>query len=616
MINKIKYFLQIFSLLSGIVLVLVLGVACGSHNTQHSEQSSSLSNLETSEVTTCTPTPVIEDVSMTIEQVFEKENLIVVPGLANTVVLGSTGIADIEGDLASVEYSNNKSKVAMLFETHGSEENYLVFFDGVSAQDIASDVVSFRISGDGSAIAYLSDSNEKRELYIYQCDSGESTLVSESAGPLFALSPNGHAIAFMQYTKSGSEEKWTLISYVLGEDQVPLGESMYPVALTDDGMLVYAINLRTNETHKVANADFVVYNQGNPVTLSVSFYNLTSWLYFNRDCTEVLFSDEAGILISQNGDEAIALESDVCLSDLSYAVKADESYFEEVPTFEYLSFRTAYSGTETLNNLLLAIRNQNSVGGYLWCVLEENKGVRLTKIQDDCRYDQAGSSILANNWMNEEDVLIYIESISDSLTSSGYNPDSEKHIIPYVAMDYLLSSSQTIYYDSGRGPEDNRINGARTDEMSAIYSGTDTKPVCISASGVWMDKFSREGEPDIIYYLEYTEPESFDNENEYISWFYYDLYMIEDVSGAVPVLIAENVGEFGCGEYGVYYLALNQVSPEIVMHFRDDPNDLFYSDPDHPSEADISDRNDLYYSADGTTFTQVATIEKQYWFGG
>jgi hypothetical protein len=92
--------------------------------------------------------------------------------------------------------------------------------------------------------------------------------------------------------------------------------------------------------------------------------------------------------------------------------------------------------------------------------------------------------------------------------------------------------------------------------------------------------------------------------------------MIEDVPDAVPVLIAENVGEFGCGEYGVYFLALNQVSPEIVMHFRDDPNDLFYSDPDHPSEADISDRNGLYYSADGTTFTQVAAIEKQYWFGG
>lgn len=625
MVKTKTIFYRILSIIACILLLFPFGVACDSRSFQTSEQTTLKPSIETSQTMTLAPTPTVKEEEITIQQVYEKENLIVIPGRTNTVVLGGTVAANIDAALERVEYSDNKNTAVMLFDTYDNGKQRLVLFDGVVLKDVASDVVAFRVSGDGRVVAYLTDTNDKNELFIYHCDSGESILISESVGPLIALSPNGLAIAFTKYTDSGKGEEFELFSCVLGEKQIMLGDGMFPVALTDDGTLVYAIETDLAETQRNPVARFVVYRQEDPVELSVSLYNLNTLLYFNEDCTQVLFSDEAGISLSQYGGAAIGLESDVCLSVSNYAVKRDDSACSTTQGFEYLSFFTAYSGTELLNNLLMSISNQNSVGGYLWCVTKENLGVRLTKIRDS-EYDQSGSSVLANNWINEEDALIYISDISDLLSGKSYNPDIEKHISIYSSEISLLSSSNTIYYGSGDGPEDDRSNGIRPREMSAIYVGAEATPVVISSSCVhkkaymwtdpWIDKFSRDGKPDIIYYLEYTEPESFENENEYISWFYYDLYMIEDVQGAKPVLIAENVAEVGCGEYGVYYLALNQVSLEIVMHFRNDPNDLFFSDEDHPSEADISDRNDLYYSADGTTFTQVATIEKQYWFGG
>ena len=51
------------------------------------------------------------------------------------------------------------------------------------------------------------------------------------------------------------------------------------------------------------------------------------------------------------------------------------------------------------------------------------------------------------------------------------------------------------------------------------------------------------------------------------------LYMVEDVPNSVPIEISDNVGAAYMGAFGVYYLKLDSVSPNIALLYSDEDND-------------------------------------------
>lgn len=236
--------------------------------------------------------------------------------------------------------------------------------------------------------------------------------------------------------------------------------------------------------------------------------------------------------------------------------------------------------------------------GWIWYFTEDLKSVPLTPKKWSSRFEQVDQSILAYRY-NE---LVFVEDIYKSEYEDNYDSSDEYLISDYVDYHFLLTSDQTIFYYWS----DSWVN-----ELRSLKPDGQSEPVIISSGCVGMERFIREGEPDLIYYLESKEPLLMENPFIYLEANYFDLYMIEDVPGASPVLVDEQVSEFGCGDYGVYYLKLNKIAPRIA--------EIYAMDEDHFIEAyrtltfdQAFDTNSVYYSQDGEVFTSEGMIEKCY----
>lgn len=146
-----------------------------------------------------------------------------------------------------------------------------------------------------------------------------------------------------------------------------------------------------------------------------------------------------------------------------------------------------------------------------------------------------------------------------------------------------------------------------------ISANENTEPTLLTANCADMQLLKREGKPDIIYYLENSEPDpgGDTDEQDHIAWYYYDLYMLEDSPGASPVLVAENVSNMWCGDFGVYYYQLESVAPKL--------KEWLYSSVENPgdfTEDELYDQNKLFYSSKGDTFEYVTNIEVRHLYGG
>jgi hypothetical protein len=176
--------------------------------------------------------------------------------------------------------------------------------------------------------------------------------------------------------------------------------------------------------------------------------------------------------------------------------------------------------------------------------------------------------------------------------------------------EFLLTSNQTVYYYSADETskavysEGLEKYDTRLYEMSALYSKSRGNPVNISPTCVYMERQARENQPDMIYYLEYVEPKS--SSDEYKAWKYNNLYALEDIPGAEPVLIAENVSEIGIGEFGVFYVQLNKAGSGSLNWYRD-----------HEYTGSLRDTVDVYLSSNGQNFEKITNVGREYliWSG-
>lgn len=595
-----------------LMLIVITGTGCAcASNVTDSLNSKYINETEFSSTVNSTISPApTTPIKREFERIEKKSQVTVVNGKSNAVVFGMNTAVEVEGAFDSAQYSINSPRVAMLFDRGDDGTGRLLFFDGNQTAEVALDVYSFQISCDGYSIAYLKGSLVEgvgSDLYIYDCKTGETHLVAESAGGQFVLSPKGKAIAFIVYEEIGNSDTWGIYLSVNGETPEKLGGKMSPTALTDDGLLVYAIGFEVGE----GNIDLIVFHEQKLLKLSSLLKQRNSIILYNNDCSQVLFSDEEGLQFYQSGKEVKLIEPVAEIVRLEENCKADEYYFyngysqSQYPVIYY----SVYSGTTNLYNVLYQIEYQDQNVGNLMYLSNDLSIVLLTSFWRGNAIDQVGNSILVFDKSNEQNSLIYVEDIYSPQFEEKYDSSSEKHFDVYFDMNYYLTSGGTIYYYSGLGGKDERINGSMGfSEMSSIKVDGDAFHDVISPNCVRMEKFEREGAPDTIYYLEYkfSEPQTTVNEKEYVSWYYYDLYMIEDVPSATPVLIAENVGDFGCGDYGVYYLQLESVGPDVIESMRS--NDA--------SGLDIYDKNKLYWSSDGHTFEYQTNIDKVYCMGG
>ena len=595
-----------------ILLLLVSSLTGCIRNRQGTETSTEIIETSLSESTiettqpVASPTPTIVPVRE-FEHRAERRNIAVVSGKDNVFFLSGGETVEVQGTLDTVEYSGDKAVVAMLLDRSSDGTGRLVFFDGKTVTEIASDVICFRVSCDGSTIAYLIDSKEddqKGQLYIYSCENGESSLLASSAGEHFALSPNGSAVAYMAFDEEADTDSWQVKKSVGEQPPVLLGENMYPVALSDDGVLVYAVSVRVNEYGRLSQNELIVFQETESRILEKAFYvwwekEISASLHFNEDCSQVIFYNNDGIFFSQDGEAAVLLKSSACIMRPNSILKDDSYSIDRGLSDIRLSYSVTYTGTKNLYRLIYSITAEDTLfEGWIWYFTEDLKSVLLTQIKSSARYEQVDKSILAYRY-NE---LIFVEDIYKPKYEDKYDSSDEYLISDYVDYHFLLTSDQTIFYYWS----DSWVN-----ELRSLKPDGQSEPVVISSGCVGMERFIREGKPDLIYYLESKDPLLMENPFIYLEANYFDLYMIEDVPGASPVLVDTQVSEFECGDFGVYYFKLKKIAPRIA--------EIYAMDETHFNEAyrtltadEAFDLNSVYYSQDGEVFTSEGMIEKCY----
>lgn len=600
-----KMLLHIGIAVSMLVFMFII-TGCSDDPQGSTTNQSTLSETGMSQSEMISPTPVpTGNENGVFEQIDAKSFLTVVNGKSSTVVLGKKQAFEIQGVLDSVNYAVDSSKAAMLFDRNEEGTGRLVFVDGAVDVEVAVDVESFWISSDGSTIAYLSGSfvdGVGCDLCVYDCETGASRLISENSGRFFTLSPKGDAIAFTVYDEPGNADSWVCNVSVDGDTPKTIAKDIYPCALTEDGSLVYTIRLERGDNDEIANNDLSVFHDSKETLLSESLYASTYMnILFNEDCTQILYSDADGICFSQDGEEAILIEPYAKLALTNASCKTEVRSISD--DIQYVA---NYSGTKNLYNVLQMIVYENSDIANLWYFMKNDHSIVLTTIWRKTGFVQVENSILTSDQEN----LIYNKDIYAPKYEDNYDTSDEKHFEGESGSNFVLTTNDTIYYSSAGGTSDENYRY----QMSSMQADGSSVAVLVSSSCVRMDKLEREGEPDIIYFLAYSEPESIENEKLYISQYYYDLYMIEDVPGATPVLISENVGDFGVGDYGVFYLQLKDVAPILIQYYSGEDNN--YDESNDILDEDIYDQNKLYYSANGKSFEYVTDIGRRYLYGG
>jgi len=570
-----------------------------------------------------TPVPTPQE-KRVFEQVNRKMLLTVEEGKDNVIVLGNDQTFEIQGVLDSnsvfdypFEYysadnSTDSSKVALLVDKSEEGTGRLVLCDGTQVKEIAADVSAFRISNDGSTVAFQTGVYSEGvgcDLYIYDCTSGEMQLIAKSAGWQFVLSPKGKAIAYTVFDDPENMNSWSSVLWTESSNQVKFTRDMIPAALTDDGSIVYAIHISDASGTNSGNMDELWAFTGKKQLLLGALHENSSYtmeIIFNNDFTQVLFDGLNGIYFSKNGETAVLVESNKHIGLVSPACKsirlqdfADESY----------SFYLDFTCTKNLYNTLMIISSLDDVSNNIWYFTEDIQSVSLTSISRYESFEQIDNSILTYN--DQTDELIFVEDIYSEKYLSGYDSSTEFRIDCPGMRQFFLAKDKTIYYCNSEVERIGDVYPLTLHRISFENQGNDE---ILSTNCAWMTKYERDNEPDIIYFFEYDETESSTGGNGYIYNHYHDLYMVEDIDGAVPVKIADNVSEVYAGDYGVYYLELDYISPNLVRYFAGDPE--FSGEGNKIFDVDLYDENKIFYSSDGTTFEYIANVGKRYMYGG
>ena len=366
---------------------------------------------------------------------------------------------------------------------------------------------------------------------------------------------------------------------------------MYPAALSDDGSLVYAIRIDGNAEKKVG-GELWILRESSTTKLCSHLQNLTQDIYFNIDCSQVLFASDKGICFSQNGSEAILLEPSEELTITSEACKSQGIYYSDS-----YSYSSQYTGTQNLYNVLLNVHYENSRYNNLWYFNENMESVLLFEDNKNLQYELKGDSLLIYDKLNLE--LKCIDDIYSKINLGVSLNVKDANMIGTGISSYLYTKDKTIYC-------------SKIGEGLIRYSSDGERDSICTDCGL-IGYFPRENEPDVIYYRIFTNPEKTDGVSEYISHYYFDLYMIEDIPNAVPIKISENVGSVHMGDFGVYYLKLKSISPNIEHLYSEEHNNCDELDDCY---SYLYDQNQLFYSSDGKTFSYGLDLLEWYLYGG
>ncbi len=443
----------------------------------------------------------------------------------------------VYSQISQVEYAMDGSSLAILLDCNIYRAGRLVYSDGITEIDIASNVDSFHLSGDGSAILYLVTPKYEHgiggDLYYFDCVTGESLLITKGAGRLFTVSPKGDAISYTTFYKADDPDALTCYSLVIGKAPVVVDTDSYCAAITDDSRIVYYLK-------KTDQGEILLVNcagASKQLTLPNGFDRHTddTYFYFNTDQTQIVFISDGSTYFSISGSDPYKI------SNFSVYSFAGKSPYDGIPNYLYKTITdsartyitTSVFGTKNLcyvpfqtenNTLLIFDENMKitefTLPGYLYGLYVSSNSF--------ITYDSDGS-IICENYPNPD----FVE-------------------VPEVTSAFA-TEDQTYYFLSRAESTANPDLITYIDNLYVTFGSFDMTEGELLASNVsGFRLFEREGS-DILYFLAY--PEDYDEEasrDNNLTCFW-DLYAVQEIPGAKPVLIADKVSMIETGDFGVVY---------------------------------------------------------------
>jgi len=303
---------------------------------------------------------------------------------------------------ADLTFSNDGSCVAMIPISDSRGLGKLFYCDGTKAVKIADDVNSYIMSDDGSTLMYLTgfyNHGIGGSLYLYDQETNESTLVSEGAGLLYALSPSGKALAYTTFRVPNDPD--SLICHYLVRGEVPqtLGEGMFPVALSDDADTIYTVQIAHDGGY------FSIYVGGEKIQLftdtDADFH--AGCMVFNKDCTQVVFSSREKTYLYIAGNQAIQVFEE---SITSIGQSAVGRTFSDGARNEATA---SFSGTKNLCNVFFQIdkKQEDYKEDQVATIISFDELLHVTSKQVTLNSDDTENNSLISPNVGIEDTIRY-----------------------------------------------------------------------------------------------------------------------------------------------------------------------------------------------------------------
>lgn len=317
-------------------------------------------------------------------------------------------------------------------------------------------VDAYALSTQGNKVAYV---ESKGELFLYDCESMISEKIANIVDEYgIAISPNGKCVAYID-----QEEENKLCVY-FNNKIYEIGKNLFPIGLPDSGKYIYCYNTQNEGI-------YVKYLDGKSKKLAA---NSGRRFYFNSDHTQLQFSSDDSLYVSDGGNDKIKL-FDNCESVVVFSPLLTGSIFDGIEVWSDELGRYAYVGvcTTDISNLKDSYYIMNrklgdrNVDCDLYYVNEKWESELIEEnILDDERFycvsvDKTGKDLayIKNNKLYKIEDGKYKNSywVADNVEAFKMTSDGEAF--------YYLDEEGTLWYKKGRKEEKKIADGVHEREL-------------------------------------------------------------------------------------------------------------------------------------------------------
>ena len=376
---------------------------------------------------------------------------ITVFGNRNEVFISGNNNAKItiDGEIHSIQRNMDETKAAILVDYSYSSGGPLYYVTASKSTKIADDVLAFRISDNGGAVAYLTDHDSRNEiatLFLYDTSSSKSTRITEDAwyegyGEMrgICLSPDGKTVTYISDTDPSDNEFAGYIK-VGSRAAEKIGTYMYAVAVSNGGKNLYYI--RGTEDGR---SESLHVRSGRNENRLISDISGRVSLRFNRDYSQVIFNSDGRAYISVNGAEKERIGGSSVYSFLLPVGTQSKSGSSGTAS-------TTVYGLRTLTNLVVI--NEDGLA-YIDNKLEAN---RIASSSDN-RY----SAFISDNGKT----LIFITNNGHLASIDPTKPNADRREIGRNVETFVASNDGKTLYFVNNDDELYCVKGTRNPEKIA-----------------------------------------------------------------------------------------------------------------------------------------------------